>query len=131
MASPSLSARRTATATVAALVAGSPQAPRPSPRPPSSARTTVGPGAARIVGAGDFVPAVPERQRCTLLQLTRPPRTAPRARATAARRRAGTVRISHHSADQNVTYAFDGQVGVLGHRPEHGDGHGSITKVSH
>ncbi|MFF9868103.1 hypothetical protein ACF1G0_22250 [Streptomyces sp. NPDC013953] len=135
MASLSLSARRTATATIAALVAGLTLCTSSTASSAEQRTDHRRPGAARIVGSGDFVlPYLNDNDvRSFSFDAVAAPYSTPRPGLPTglpvdAR---GTVRISHHSADQNVTYTFDGQVECLVTGPNTATVTALITKVSH
>ncbi|MCG7523248.1 hypothetical protein MHW47_02105 [Streptomyces sp. OfavH-34-F] len=135
MTSLSLPARRTATAAIAALVAGFTLCASSTA---SSAEQRTGhrrPGPARIVGSGDFVlPYVSDSDvRSFSFDVVAAPYSIPRPGIPTglpvdAR---GTIRISHYSAEQNVTYTSEGQVECLVTGPNTATVTALITKVSH
>ncbi|MEQ4608327.1 hypothetical protein ABMX48_16850 [Streptomyces cavourensis] len=135
MTSLSLPARRTATATIAALVAGFTLCTSSIASSAEQRTDHRRPGAARIVGSGDIVlPYVSDNDvRSFSIDAVGAPYSIPRPKIPTglpvdAR---GTVRISHHSADQNVTYTSEGQVECLVTGPNTATVTALITKVSH
>ncbi|MGW4054313.1 hypothetical protein ACWENA_26160 [Streptomyces sp. NPDC004779] len=129
------SARRTTTATIAALVAGLTLCTSSIASSAEQRTDHRRPGAARIVGSGDIVlPYVSDNDvRSFSIDAVAAPYSIPRPKIPTglpvdAR---GTVRISHHSADENVTYTSEGQVECLVTGPNTATVTALITKVSH
>ncbi|WP_137989447.1 hypothetical protein [Streptomyces vilmorinianum] len=131
----SLSARRTVTATVAALVAGLTLCASSVASSAEQQTEDRRPAVARVVGSGDIVlPYLKDDDvRSFSFDAVAAPFTQPRPGASRglpvdAR---GTVRISHYSAEQNITYTFEGQVECLVTGPRTATVSALITKVSH
>ncbi|MEU6167201.1 hypothetical protein [Streptomyces tanashiensis] len=130
-----LSARRPATATVAALAAGFTLCATSVASSADLQAEHRRPTAARVVGSGDFVlPYLDDEDvRSFSFDAVAAPYSTPRPGIPTglpvdAR---GTVRISHYSADRKITYTFDGEVECLVTGPRTATVTARITKVSH